>query len=88
MNSAADVGLRLPPSCNAEEAARILRISPCQRAISRLVYDTEYEASLRECMSGAAGEVEMLASHAAHVAAVAERNPPLQCVLYFTPDNA
>ena len=77
MNAPEDVGLRLPASAttNPDAAARTLRVSPSQRAVSRAVYPDEYELSLMECMAGAEGCSQMLASHEAHVRAVASNAP-------------
>ena len=52
-----------------------LRVTPSQRAVSRAVYPDEYELSLMECMAGAEGCSQMLASHEAHVRAVASNAP-------------
>ncbi|CAE7534750.1 Egln3 [Symbiodinium sp. CCMP2456] len=50
------------------DAARVLRQLPVQRAVSRAVYAQEYEDMLVACMSGAAGQAEMLHAHRQHVA--------------------
>jgi hypothetical protein len=78
VNQPAALGLRLPPSAqhDAPATAELLRLSPCQRALSRAVYAEEYEASLRECMQGTDGEAQMLAAHALFLSE-AEQNAPL-----------
>ncbi|OLP94192.1 Inosine-5'-monophosphate dehydrogenase [Symbiodinium microadriaticum] len=50
------------------DAARVLKQSPVQRAVSRAVYAQEYEDTLVACMSGTAGQAEMLHAHRQHVA--------------------
>ena len=62
-------------TANRDAAARALRVTPSQRAVSRAVYPDEYELSLMECMAGAEGCSQMLASHEAHVRAVASNAP-------------
>jgi hypothetical protein len=77
INAPEDVGLRLPASAvaNPAAAAAALRVSPSQRALSRAVYPDEYELSLMECMAGAEGCSQMVASHEAHLRAVASNAP-------------
>jgi len=66
------------------ERAEFLARSPLQRVLSRAIYASEYEASLRECMlepqgvehSGLQAANAMLAEHSAHVKAL-RTNPAL-----------
>ena len=82
VNAPEDVGLRLPPSAmrDVPGTAASLFAQPAQRALSRAVYSDEYEASLMECMAGADGCSEMLASHTAHLRAVGG-NAPLKALV-------
>lgn len=47
--------------------------SPLQRSLSRYIYQEEYEESLYDCMNGAEGCEEMIASHHFHVKSI-EKN--------------
>jgi len=77
VNSDDDVTLRLGGAAlqDLRGTARALAASPAQRSLSRAVYEEEYEESLRECMEGAEGHGEMLASHRAFLAGVKKNGP-------------
>jgi len=55
----------------------MLKRSPKQRSLSRFIYRDEYEESIYDCMEGAEGCHEMVASHILHVKSI-DNNPLLR----------
>eukprot|EP00298_Acanthocystis_sp_HF-20_P004580 c14911_g1_i3.p1 GENE.c14911_g1_i3~~c14911_g1_i3.p1 ORF type:complete len:312 (-),score=82.68 c14911_g1_i3:57-992(-) len=61
----------------------LLRSSGLQRAVSRAVYDKEYEKSLRECFKSGQGLEIMLRAHFQHLKTVSDNPPLLALVNWF-----
>ncbi|CAM9459011.1 unnamed protein product, partial [Chrysoparadoxa australica] len=58
-----------------------LRYSPCQRILSRGIYQEEYNDSLQQCMAGAAGSCqEMIAAHQEQISKL-QKNAPLYALV-------
>lgn len=60
-----------------DNAADFFRATPLQRVLSRAVYASEYEESLRECVGGTAAEALMVQQHQASVASIESKLKPL-----------
>lgn len=79
-NNQKEVQLRLSKSSlsseEIENTVDILKESPLQRSISRLVYKEEYQDSLIDCMGNSHGSDLMLQSHLDHLE-IAEKSASL-----------
>ena len=78
-NSIENTELRLHKSAieDIDNTVLMLKKSPKQRSLSRFIYRDEYEESIYDCMEGAEGCEEMIASHNLHVKSI-DNNPLLR----------